>query len=78
MRREPGAQLAPGCREHRQVLPVEGGGGGQAPMHLIRAIYVWPLHSPRAKRSRWGVLTALPQSGLRGRGDATKGPVPPC
>jgi hypothetical protein len=32
-----------------------GGGGGliaKAPVHLVRAVYAWPLLSPRAKRSR--------------------------
>jgi hypothetical protein len=35
---------------------------------LASAVYVWPLHSPRARRSRWGVPAALPQPGMRGRG----------
>jgi hypothetical protein len=52
-------------------------------MHLIRAIYVWSLHSPRAKRSCWrGVPPALPQPTARaagrggGRRQRASGPLP--
>jgi hypothetical protein len=50
------------------------------PLSLGRAaVYAWPLLSPRAKRSRWGVPAgAPPQPGLQGRGNATKGPVACC
>ena len=48
-------------------------GGGliaQAPVHPIRAISVWPLPSPRAKRVWGSPPAAPPQPGLRGRGGA--------
>ena len=48
-------------------------GGGliaQAPVHPIRAISVWRLPSPRAKRVWGSPPAAPPQPGLRGRGGA--------
>jgi hypothetical protein len=80
--------FVPPFEPHLKQVPssIKGGWGGwwggwgggvitKAPMHLVRAVYAWPLLSPRAKRSRRGAPAALPQPGLRGRGDAATGHV---
>ena len=56
-------------------------GGGliaQAPVHPIRAISVWPLPSPRAKRVWGSPPAAPPQPGRRQRASVSSKPARRC